>query len=207
VAVFVQLKTAMSKHFDYDRVLKKAYEAWLWQYASDLREADEILRPFLEIQTRRPNEHSWLRLARQASRRSTRDIAAQLGIDHSTWISLENREQRGAITIERLQNAAQALDCELIYAIRPKNIRTFAENIWHLLEQRIRPHIEKLAEPQLPLHHDSTIQSYEARIIRLATALARDLSSNPSFRKSVGWRAIRKHQRRSRSHTTKPAIE
>jgi transcriptional regulator with XRE-family HTH domain len=186
-----KIEITMPEQFDLDDVLRRAYETWLWQYARDLREADEFVMPFRapfranNLRTRRP-EHSWLRLARYASRRSLKDLAGKLEIDPSTWISLENSERRGSITIERLQNAAEALDCELIYVIRPKEGRVFSEKIWAQLEGKVRAHLEKMTQPP-----------YEARIVRLAAALARDLSANSAFRRSAGWGRPEKRQRKS----------
>jgi hypothetical protein len=51
-------------------------------------------------------------------------------VNQSTYSRLELSEEAETITLNKLRMAAEALDCELVYAIRPKCRKPFAEIIW-----------------------------------------------------------------------------
>jgi predicted DNA-binding mobile mystery protein A len=52
---------------------------------------------------------------------STTQLARRLGIAQSGIVTLEQREAQGTITLETLSRAAKALDCQLVYAIVPRD--------------------------------------------------------------------------------------
>lgn len=62
----------------------------------------------------------WLRVIRQALGMTRNDMAAKLGITSSTVARIEASEQRETIQLDTLRRAAAALDCELVYALVPR---------------------------------------------------------------------------------------
>ena len=62
----------------------------------------------------------WLRAVREAMGMSQRDVAAKIGIKQQPYAAFELREVKGTITIESLQRAAGALDCDVVYFLVPK---------------------------------------------------------------------------------------
>lgn len=62
----------------------------------------------------------WIRAIRQALGMSTQQLANRMGIQQSGVMLLEAREQKKAVTLETLEKAARALNCELVYALVPK---------------------------------------------------------------------------------------
>ena len=50
---------------------------------------------------------------------STTQLAHRLGVQQSTVVRLEQSEKRGAVTLNSLRKAAEALGCELVYAFVP----------------------------------------------------------------------------------------
>jgi predicted DNA-binding mobile mystery protein A len=46
-------------------------------------------------------------------------LAARLKVSQPRVVEMENAEQRGAITLETMERAAQALGCTLVYALVP----------------------------------------------------------------------------------------
>lgn len=62
----------------------------------------------------------WLRVIRQALGMTRNDMAARLGITSSTVARIEASEQRETIQLDTLRRAAAALDCELVYALVPR---------------------------------------------------------------------------------------
>jgi predicted DNA-binding mobile mystery protein A len=61
----------------------------------------------------------WLRAIRDAVGMTTAQMATRLGVSQPRIIALEQDEVRGAVTLETLSRAAQALDCTLVYALVP----------------------------------------------------------------------------------------
>lgn len=65
-------------------------------------------------------QKSWLRAARQAQNLKGVDMAKLMGVSPARISMMEGDELRGAVTIKMMQKAAQALDCEFVYAVIPK---------------------------------------------------------------------------------------
>jgi predicted DNA-binding mobile mystery protein A len=68
-----------------------------------------------------PRPHrGWIRAIREALGMSTTELATRMGIGQSRIPALEQGEQRGSIKLETLERAADALDCDLVYALVPR---------------------------------------------------------------------------------------
>lgn len=61
----------------------------------------------------------WLRAIRDALGMTTRQMAARMGAAPSRISAIEKAETHGGLTIKSLREAAEALDCTLVYAIVP----------------------------------------------------------------------------------------
>ena len=99
-----------------------AYDIWRLNY--NFVEADEDLAGFLNDRIRK-GKRGWLKKARTALFYSGPEIAKRMKISRSAYQQLEKNEEQGRITIESLAAAAEAMDCELVYAIRPKTKKIF----------------------------------------------------------------------------------
>jgi predicted DNA-binding mobile mystery protein A len=62
----------------------------------------------------------WLRAIRDALGMTTRQMAARMGTAPSRVPAIEKAEVHGGLTLKTLREAAEALDCTLVYAIVPK---------------------------------------------------------------------------------------
>ena len=65
-------------------------------------------------------QKSWLRSARQAQKLKGVDLAKRMAVSPSRISMMERDEERGAVTLKMMQKAAQAMDCEFVYAVIPK---------------------------------------------------------------------------------------
>jgi transcriptional regulator with XRE-family HTH domain len=63
----------------------------------------------------------WLRAVREAKGLTQKSAAAKAGIKQQAFAQFETREVKGTITVESLAYAADALDCEVVYFLRPKS--------------------------------------------------------------------------------------
>jgi predicted DNA-binding mobile mystery protein A len=86
-----------------------------------LRGLDQAL-PQMEAARRDINVPSrgWLRSVRGALGATQTSVAKKLGVTRQSYDDLERAEERGAITVGKLQQAAAALDCEMVYFIAPR---------------------------------------------------------------------------------------
>lgn len=62
----------------------------------------------------------WLRAIREALGLPIRALAARAGLSNTAALSAERNEARGTISINQLRRMADALDCELVYALVPR---------------------------------------------------------------------------------------
>lgn len=71
----------------------------------------------------------WLRAVRSVLAFSQEQVAKKISIKRQSYADLEAAEQRGAISLNSLQRAAEAMDCELVYFIVPRETvaRTYSE--------------------------------------------------------------------------------
>jgi transcriptional regulator with XRE-family HTH domain len=47
-------------------------------------------------------------------------VAAKTGVRRQSYAQFENAEERGSISIASLRRAAEAMDCELVYYVLPR---------------------------------------------------------------------------------------
>lgn len=86
-------------------------------------------------------QKSWLRASRQAQNLKGVDMARRMGVSPARVSMMERDEARGAVTLKMMQKAAQALDCEFVYAVIPnKALKDGNEN--PQIKPRIRVHQE-----------------------------------------------------------------
>lgn len=92
----------------------------------------------------------WLRAIRDALGMTTRQVARRAGVSQPTVTSWEQSENRDTITLGKLRQAAEALNCELVYALVPRKP----------LEDQIRERAEAVAEAQLRrTHHTMRLEA------------------------------------------------
>lgn len=77
------------------------------------------LGPLRNMDFSRP-QRGWLRAIREALGMTTRQLAERMGKSQSAVVDMEKSEAREAISLASLRQAAEAMDCVLVYAIVPK---------------------------------------------------------------------------------------
>ena len=81
----------------------------------------------------------WVRTIREVLGMSAAQLAVRLGVSRAAVYKLEDRETGRNVTLNQLDKAANALDCDVVYALVPRQP----------LEQTIRDRARKKAEQQL----------------------------------------------------------
>jgi predicted DNA-binding mobile mystery protein A len=74
-----------------------------------LRDQHELIR----------TPRGWIRAVREAHGMTTRQLARRMGKVQSAVVEMEQSEARDSISLSTLRQAAEALDCTLVYALVP----------------------------------------------------------------------------------------
>lgn len=131
-----------------------------WRDMDYDRSMDQKLEPFLKLNPAGP----WLRELRQAYWLTHRTLGKKMNEPPSWFAKQERHEKRGTITLNNLRKYADSLDCELVYAVRPKNRLKPSRHLWNLvingMKRKNRMHI---------------------------WVQARDRAITPKFRRVRGW--------------------
>ena len=62
----------------------------------------------------------WVRAVRDALGMSTRQLAARMNVAQPTVVQLEQSEASGTVKLATLRRAADAMNCDLVYALVPR---------------------------------------------------------------------------------------
>lgn len=106
----------------------------------------------------------WLRAVRDALGLTTRQLAERMKKSQPSITALEKNEATEAITLKSLREAAEALDCQLVYAIVPNGS----------LEAIARKQARKVAEARLRrIDHTMSLEAQGVRRPELEAELER----------------------------------
>ncbi len=90
------------------------------QKSMSIQQLDERLRAFrAALGTSRPTG-GWVRAIREALGMTNVQLATRLGRKPQTLLDLQKREAAETIQLNTLRELANALDCDLVYAIVPR---------------------------------------------------------------------------------------
>ncbi len=62
----------------------------------------------------------WVRAVRDALGMTTRQLASRMGVSQPSVVKLEQSEANGTVQLATLRRAADALNCDLVYALVPR---------------------------------------------------------------------------------------
>lgn len=85
-----------------------------------LRQAVDLLSKWQPLQAARAPSQGWVATIRRALGMSSAQLAARMSISRQSLEALEAREVAGTATFEALRRAADALECDLVYALVPR---------------------------------------------------------------------------------------
>lgn len=118
-----------------------------------LRRMEPLLRP----------ERGWIRAIREAVGMTTGQFAKRLGVAQPRVAALERAEANEVVTLKSLRQAAEALDCVLVYALVPKAP----------LDEVVKARARHVAEQQLA-RTDQTMRLENQAVSRARLERARD---------------------------------
>ena len=83
------------------------------------RSLDRVLTPYHKLPRRRPLK-GWIRAIRDALGMTAEQLGERLGITQPSVQRLEQSEAEDTIQLNTLRRVAEALDCEVVYALVPR---------------------------------------------------------------------------------------
>jgi predicted DNA-binding mobile mystery protein A len=89
----------------------------------------------------------WLRAVREALGMSAKDLAARLGVSESTVVRLEMSERAQTAQLDSLRRAADALGCDLVYALVPR--RPLEDTVGEQARKRAREDLTRVRHTML----------------------------------------------------------
>ena len=103
------------------------------------RQLDKRLSAIGNIQALTRPPRGWVKAIREALGMTTAQLAKRMGVSQPRIVTLEKAEARSAITIDSLERAARALDCQLVYALVPRGglDELIAEHALRLAKKRL----------------------------------------------------------------------
>lgn len=85
-----------------------------------LNQTEQALAPYAALRGRSVPAGGWLKSIRESLGRSLRAQATRMRISASTLLKSEAAEANDRITLGQLRKLADGLDCELVYALVPR---------------------------------------------------------------------------------------
>jgi predicted DNA-binding mobile mystery protein A len=98
-----------------------------------LKQLDRALEPFQAVRSVPRPQKGWIRAVREAMGVSSAELGRLLGASRQLPLQFERAEANDSVTLRSLRNVANALDCDLVYALVPR-----AGSIAKLVENRAR---------------------------------------------------------------------
>jgi predicted DNA-binding mobile mystery protein A len=125
------------------------------------KQLDRALAPFKPAaQVSRPRL-GWLKAIRQALGVSSTELARRLGTSRQRPLQIEMAEAEDRITLKSLRAAANALDCDLVYALVPRI------SLQELQGQRLR---DEATERVLSIEHSMALEDQAVGDVEAAIA-------------------------------------
>lgn len=86
-----------------------------------IEQLDRVLEPFRRASKRGPPQDGWARAIREALGMSIRQLADRSRLSKTSVHSIEINEAAGSVQLDSLRTLAEAMECDLVYALVPKN--------------------------------------------------------------------------------------
>lgn len=107
------------------------------------RQLDDCFEPFRNLGgLGRPNK-GWIRAIRDALGMSGTELAARMGVSQQVVSEIEHNERRATAKLDTLARAANAMECELVYALVPH--RSLEETVSAQARRKAERHLAHIA--------------------------------------------------------------
>lgn len=119
---------------------------------------DERFAAFPSAKTLAPPVRGWIKAIREALGMTTSQLAKRARVSQPAIVALEQSETKGTIEIATLKRIAEALNCQLVYALVPNTP----------LEQTVRDRARLFARRwRKPIEHSMALEDQKAPIRKI----------------------------------------
>lgn len=137
-------------------------------------QVDRQLAPLRRRPLSRP-ARGWVRALREALGINGNQLARRMRIARSQLSQIEDGEARGVVSLNTLQRAADALDCDLVYAFVPRDGKTLEELV-HERAQRVAKRAVEQVAGTMALEDQRTSNEFrKLEVERIAADLIRSM--------------------------------
>ena len=144
-----------------------------------MKQIDARLEPWRTAKLSTPPPSGWIKAIRQALGMPAVYLAKRMGIGPTSVLRMESSEAEQTVSLATLRRAAEALDCELVYALVPR--KALAEQIDHQARSIVR---EQLARVTATMALEAQ-QTSQTAVGTLEDDMVRELLSKP---KTALWK-------------------
>jgi len=120
---------------------------------------------------RRP-ERGWIRTIRDALGISGPQLARQLGVSKQRISALEKAEIEGGASLNSIRQAADALNCNLVYALIPREEKV-ADKVFNLVQETDMDEVKRIKSPEFAGAIAGLCRRYHVRRLGLFGSAAR----------------------------------
>ncbi len=138
-----------------------------------VRQIDERTNPWRQLREQRPPRGGWIRAIRHALGMSASQFAARFGVTtRQAVIDLERRESEGSVTLSALRKAANAMECDVLYAVVPR--RPVKDILWSRARAVAAKRLEKIAHSMHLEKQTVPSEEYDQQVEDLTAELMRN---------------------------------
>jgi len=120
---------------------------------------------------RRP-ERGWIRTIRDALGVSGPRLARKLGVSKQRISALEKAEIEGRASLNSIRQAAEVLDCDLVYALVPRKDKV-ADKVFNLVQETDMDEVKRIKSPEFAGAIAGLCRRYHVRRLGLFGSAAR----------------------------------
>jgi len=136
---------------------------------------DDQLRPLRRARLSAPRA-GWVRAIRDALGMNGRQFSDRMRISRTNLGKLEDSEVRGVVSMETLRRAAEALGCDLIYALVPRDGKTLDMLVQERALEVAKAQVDRVAST-MELEDQAVSREFRKRETdRVAVELVRTMS-------------------------------
>lgn len=139
-----------------------------------LRQLDDRLSRVRELSVLDPPPDGWVRTLRQALGMTSEQLADRMGVTRQAVLQLEGAEQRKTATWTSLRKAADAMDCEVVYAVVPRG--SLNQVLLRQGRKQAERHVTRIAHSMKLDAHVVGPSEQERQVEELAAHLAAERS-------------------------------
>ncbi len=131
------------------------------------KQVQENVNELLILTRKSIPQKGWIRTIRDALGISSYVLADRFGCSRANITKMEQREKKKTISLETLEQAAQAMNCKLVYCLVPieplnklreKQARSLAKKRINLINHSMKLEQQGLSKKQLKQQEDDLVQ-------------------------------------------------